>query len=343
MPPWLRSAALVALMLALVGVFLRNANLTDVWHVVRTAHPGLLAAGVGCLFGTYLLRAVRWRIMLAPLGAVSLGYAFRATVIGFATSFVLPARAGEFIRPWLVARREGLDPTATFATIIVERMLDLVAVLVLLGVFLVAFDPGLAALDPALFAAVRGGGLAAAGAAIAGMGVLMVCASRPDLLTRIVAALTGWLPAKPRTLVRDLAAGFAGGLAVVKDPARLGVALAWSVPLWLVIAAQIWVVSRALGVAMPAAGSLLIMALLVVGVAVPTPGAVGGFHEAYRIGATAFFGADNDHAVGAAIVLHAVGFVPTLIAGAWMMAREGLSFSRLGAEAARAKDQEMHR
>ena len=85
------------------------------------------------------------------------------------------------------------------------------------------------------------------------------------------------------------------------------------------------------------------MALLVVGVAVPTPGAVGGFHEAYRIGATAFFGADNDHAVGAAIVLHAVGFVPTLVAGAWLMAREGLSFAGLGAEVSKAKDEEMHR
>lgn len=343
MPPWLRSVALVALMLVLVGIFLRNANLAEVWHVVRTADPLLLASGVACLFGTYVLRAVRWRVMLAPLGAVSLGYAFRATVIGFAASFVLPARAGEFIKPWLVARREGLDPTATFATVVLERMLDLVAVLLLLGLFLVAFDPGLARLDPALFAAVRGGGLAAAGAAVAGMGVLMACASRPDLLQRIVAACTGWLPEKPRALVRDLATGFAGGLAVVKDPARLGLAFAWSVPLWLVIAAQIWLVSRALGVLMPAAGSLLIMALLVVGVAVPTPGAVGGFHEAYRIGATALFGADNDHAVGAAIVLHAVGFVPTLIVGAWLMARDGLSFSRLGAEAARAKDEEMHR
>ena len=68
--------------------------------------------------------------------------------------------------------------------------------------------------------------------------------------------------------------------------AHLALALAWSLPLWLVIAAQIWVVSLALGVMLPLAGSLLVMALLVVGVAVPTPGAVGGFHEAYRLAAT---------------------------------------------------------
>ena len=57
------------------------------------------------------------------------------------------------------------------------------------------------------------------------------------------------------------------------------------------------------------------MALLVVGVAVPTPGAVGGFHEAFRLGATTFYGAPNDRAVGAAIVLHAVSFVPVTALG----------------------------
>jgi uncharacterized membrane protein YbhN (UPF0104 family) len=110
-----------------------------------------------------------------------------------------------------------------------------------------------------------------------------------------------------------------------------------------VITAQIWVVSVGTGVALPWSGAVLVMALLVVGVAVPTPGAVGGFHEAYRIGVTSFFGADNDHAVGAAIVLHAVGFVPTLIAGGWLMAREGLSLTHLGAAVARAKDEETRR
>jgi hypothetical protein len=67
------------------------------------------------------------------------------------------------------------------------------------------------------------------------------------------------------------------------------------------------------------------MAVLVVGVAVPTPGAVGGFHKAYQIGAVAFFGAANDRAVGAALVLHAISFVPVTIAGAIFMAQEGVS------------------
>jgi glycosyltransferase 2 family protein len=305
MRPWLRNTVLVALMLVLVGVFLRNANLAEVWHVMRTAHPGLVAIGVACLFTSYALRALRWQVMLAPLGRTHFGPAFRATVIGFAASFILPARAGEILRPWLLARREGLDTAAVITTIIIERLLDFVTVLVLLAAFFTFFDPGLSAMDPEMFQTVKTWGTRAGYAAVAGM-----------------------------------AGQFAAGLAVVRDPARLALALAWSFPLWFVIGAQIWVVSVAVGVALPPTGALLIMAILVVGVAVPTPGAVGGFHEAYRVAATAFFGADNDHAVGAAIVLHAVGFVPTLVVGAWLMAREGLSLTHLGAEAQRATREE---
>lgn len=343
MRPWLRSILLIALMLILVGIFLRDANLGEVWRVVRGADPGGLAAGVVCLFTTYVLRALRWQVMLAPLGRVHVGPAYRATVIGFAASFVLPARAGEVLRPWLLARREGLDAAAVFATIVIERMLDLVAVVSCLALFLLVFDPGMAAIDASMYATVRTGGLAAAAAAVVGMGMLLGCAARPDLLARAVAGAARWLPAALGAALRGLAQAFVAGLAVVRDPARLGVTLAWSLLLWIVIAAQIWVVSRALGVVFPPSGALLVMALLVVGVAVPTPGAVGGFHEAYRLGVTTFFGIDNDHAVGAAIVLHAVGFVPTLIAGAWLMAREGLSLSRLGAAARQAQDQETPR
>lgn len=342
MPPWLRNTILVALMLVLVGVFLRNANLAEVWHVVRTADPGLVAIGVVCLFTSYVLRTLRWQVMLAPLGPTHFGAAFRATVIGFAASFILPARAGEILRPWLLARREGLDTAALITTIVIERLLDFVTVLVLLAAFFTFFDPGLSAMDPAMFQTVKTWSTRAGYAAMAGMVVLIGAAARPDWLLRVVDAVTAWLPAKLRGVIVGLASQFAAGLAVVREPARLAAALGWSFPLWLVIAAQIWVVSRAVGVALPPSGALLIMALLVVGVAVPTPGAVGGFHEAYRVAATAFFGADNDHAVGAAIVLHAVGFVPTLVAGGWLMAREGLSLTHLGAEAKRAHGEETH-
>ena len=91
--------------------------------------------------------------------------------------------------------------------------------------------------------------------------------------------------------------------------------MAWSIVLWVAIAAASGRSSVAFGIAMPFTGAWLMLAPLVVGVAVPTPGGVGGFHEAFRLGATAFFGADNNTAVGAAIVLHAISVGPVMIVG----------------------------
>ncbi len=71
-----------------------------------------------------------------PIGRARFGPAFRATVIGFTATFLLPGRVGEVLRPYLLARKEGFSAAATFATIVVERVLDLVAVLMLFSFFL---------------------------------------------------------------------------------------------------------------------------------------------------------------------------------------------------------------
>ena len=107
-------------------------------------------------------------------------------------------------------------------------------------------------------------------------------------------------------------------------------ALAWSFPLWLSIAVGIWAVAVAFRLAMPFTGSVLIIALLVLSVAVvPTPGAIGGFHAAFRYGATTFFGAPDDAAVGAAIVLHVLSIGPSLLLGLYFAAQVGMNLSRM--------------
>jgi hypothetical protein len=122
---------------------------------------------------------------------------------------------------------------------------------------------------------------------------------------------------------------FAEGLAVMRRPALVLRAFGLSIPLWLSIALTIWLVARAFHITIPFTGAFLIVALLTVGVAVPTPGAVGGFHYAFRLGVTVFYGVANERAVGAAIVLHAVSFLPVAALGLVFMAQDGLSLGRL--------------
>jgi len=320
----IRTVVVIGLAVGLLAVFLRNADLGRVWASVTAARPDFLLLALALTCGTFIVRAERWQYLLAPLGKTRFSTVFRTTVIGFAASAVLPARAGEVIRPYLLARREGLSATAAFATIIVERILDLVAVLLLMAAFLIWFDPGLESRNSSAFEAVRFGGLVMAPVAIGMLVVMFFMAGHPERLHAWVLKAEAILPARIAAMIARFAQTFAEGFAVVRSPGRLVAAMAWSIVLWIAIASGIWSVSVAFGIAMPFTGAWLMLGPLVVGVAVPTPGGVGGFHEAYRFGATAFFGTNNDIAVGAAIVLHAISIGPVILVGLLFIVQDGL-------------------
>jgi uncharacterized protein (TIRG00374 family) len=325
----LRAALVLVLTLGLLAFFFRGVNLAEVWQRTREADPRFLLAGVLATLMTYALRALRWQYLLAPIGRARFSTALQTTFIGFAASFLLPARPGEVLRPYLLARREGLSPTACFATVILERLLDLVTVLLLFGVFVLVVDPASLSGDPSMYARVKAGGLLAAGASTVGLVVFFFLAGHPEQLGAWALRIEGVLPARLARIVAGLVESFAQGLAVMRRPAHLVGSLALSFPLWLSIALGIWLPSHAFHMTFSYVGSFLVMTLLVVGVAVPTPGQVGGFHTAYKIAVVTFFGVAETTAVGAAIVLHAISFVPVTIIGLIFMAREGLSLGRM--------------
>lgn len=336
----LRTALVSLLAIALFAWFLSSANLGDVWSQVRRARVDLLLAAFVCVATTYWMRALRWQELLAPIGPTRFRTAFRATVIGFAALSVLPARVGDVLRPYLLARREGLPVPATFATIVMERVLDLIAVVTLLALYVWVFaDP--ATLPPRLRAPIAASSLLAALAAAALMGTMWVLATHPERTGALVAQVGRLLPQRLGSRLGGLVATFSSGFAVAREPRALGAALAWSIPLWVTLSAEAWFVTRAFGIRMPFTGSFLLQALLVIGVAVPTPGGVGSFHEAYRIGVTTFFGASNEAAVAAAIVVHAVSFIPIVIVGLIFMTQDGLSMRRLQDMAGTARREEM--
>ena len=320
----IRTVIVVGLAVGLVAIFLRNADLAQVGHSVAAARKDYLLLALGLVAIGFVIRAERWKYLLEPIGHTRFRNVLRTTVIGFGASAVLPARAGEVIRPYLLARKEGISATAAFATIIVERILDLVGVLTLLAMFLVFFDPGLEARDSAVFSAIRYGGFVMAPVAVGALLVMFFLAGHPDRLHAWLLKAEAVFPPRIAAMIARFAKTFVEGFGVVRRPERLLFAVVWSIVLWMSIAGGIWAVSVAFGIGMSFTGSWLMLAPLVVGVAVPTPGGVGGFHEGYRIGATAFFGADNNTAVGAAIVLHAISMLPVAVVALIFIVQDGL-------------------
>jgi uncharacterized protein (TIRG00374 family) len=330
-----RTIVVLAIALALVALFLSNVNLWAVLATIARARPEWVALSLATMFVNLAIRALRWQYLLAPLGETTFATAFRATTVGFAASAVLPARAGEVIRPYFLARQTPKVPngrmtaTAAFATIILERLLDVVTVLALLAAFVFFFGRNLNAVNPTGFALVKWAGASAAAVSMTALVVLFVLAGDPERLGRTMARLEQVLPSKVAGLLAKLAEKFAHGLGAIRRPGRLLASLAWSLPLWLCIALGIWAMAKAFDLAIPFTGSFLMIALLTLGVAVPTPGAVGGFHEAFRVGATMFYGAPDDAAVGAAIVLHLFSIVPSLVLGLFFAAQEGLNLGSM--------------
>jgi uncharacterized protein (TIRG00374 family) len=331
-----RTLLVVALAVGLLAVFLYHVDLRRVGSEIAHAKPEWLVLSFATMLANLAIRAYRWQYLLDPLGKVRFGSAFRATAVGFAASTVLPARAGEVIRPYFLARHEHMSATGAFATIILERLLDIVAVLVLLAAYVFVFGRALEMTNPVAYGLLKWAGATAAAGALAALVILFLLAGSPERLGRAMKRLAAVVPSFAAAIAR-IAEKFARGLGAIRSPSRLFVALVWSFPLWLCIAVGIWAVAVAFRLAMPFTGSFLVVALLVLSVAVvPTPGAIGGFHAAFRYAATTFFGAPDDAAVGAAIVLHALSIGPSLLLGLYFAAQVGVNLSRMRELAATA-------
>jgi uncharacterized protein (TIRG00374 family) len=332
-PRW-HTVFVAALTIGLLWLFFRNVNVGEVWRAILHANPWFLIAAIVVTVLTWILRAVRWLVLLAPVGRARFRTAFRTTVIGFAATFLLPGRVGEILRPFLLARQEGFKATTTFATVIVERLLDVATVMLLFACAL-PFAGVTVGRDIMI-----AGGLSAA-AALGALVVLFVFAGHPERVGQWVERLSRLLPARAATAAARVARAFAEGLAVMRSPGQLVTAAAWSLPLWISIAISIWLTSWAFDLTFPFSGSFLVMMCLAAGVSLPTPGGVGGFHWTYRFAVTTFFGADVDVAAAAAFVLHAVSFVPVTIVGLVCMWQDGLTLAGLRRMRATAEAAEM--
>jgi uncharacterized protein (TIRG00374 family) len=331
--PW-HAIVIAILTIGLLWLFFRNVDIAEAWRAVTHAHVGYITAAVGVMFVVYSLRAQRWLILLRPLGPVRWSTAFRTTVIGFTVIFLLPGRLGEILRPYLLARREGLNAASTFATVIVERLLDVVTVSLLFAgaVLLSGLDVG---------ERVKAAGIVAAAGSATALAILCVLAGHPERLGKFAGRLSRKLPAKVADAVARIVQRFTEGLVVLRSPGRLAIAGIWSVAVWVTIGLSIWLTSRAFDLTLSAIGTFIVVGYLAVGVSVPTPGGVGGFEVLYKEAVTTFFGANPDVGAAAALVLHAVSFVPVTIFGLVLMWREGLTLGGLKSmrEEAKAAEQ----
>jgi uncharacterized protein (TIRG00374 family) len=323
----LAGGALLAILL--LALFFRGVDWGALVEAFRSANHLYLAGVVAVTVLTYFLRAWRWGSLLAPLAPVPLSDLFAATFVGFMTGLLVP-RAGEVVRPYLISRRHPIRTSAGFASIILERLLDVVSVLLLFALYLYVLPTPPAQTRGPLLGYLKLGGALAGVAAVGVLAVLLLLHGHAAAVVAVLRRVLAPIPKRWVDAVAQAVATFAEGLAVLKaSPAHLAVIFGQSILVWLSICLGIWWNNLAFGLDLPFHTSFLMVAFLTVGVAVPTPGAVGGFHEFYLLALTQAFGVDHHTAAAAGIACHALSNLPVLVLGLALLGREGLTMGKV--------------
>ncbi len=328
---YLKFIALLLLAALILWWFGRNLNWAEVRASLAGADWRLLAVGWAIISAAYMVRAVRWRTLLAPLTPASLRELFAATTMGFGAIFLF-GRAGEVVRPVVLPLRDQrVRPGASFVTIMVERLCDMVAVALMFAFNLLWFRAPVG--REAEFVYVRKAGLFL----LLGIALGLIALA---LFKRNSKSIVGWLavrferwrfvPKRVGHAITGLLENLASALKVFVDVRELALTIWWTMLLWASVMTTTWLVMRAFGLSFGFKDALFIMGWALVGSLVPTPGGgAGGFHATTKYGLTAFLGVEENQAAAIAIVLHLAYFAPALFFGIYYFLRSDISIARL--------------
>jgi uncharacterized protein (TIRG00374 family) len=325
-------AALCLLAAALFWWFGRKLNWAEVREAVGRSNPYYLIAGTTIVCISYLIRAFRWGALLKPLGPSRISDLFAATTVGFGTVFLI-GRAGEVVRPVVLPMRDPrVRPSAAFVTIMVERIYDLMAVILLFAVNLVWFRPP-ASLQKE-FPKVRGLGIALLVGLAMGIALLAWFRRNHQAVVGVCTRLFDrwhFIPPRLAKLIVGTLEQLARALRVLVNFNELAETAGWSALLWVGVAFANLLIIRAFGINFGLSQTIFVMGWSLAGSLVPTPGgAAGAFHTATAAGLI-FLGITAETAAAISIVMHIIDFGPALFFGFFYFIRGDLNFSKLRA------------
>jgi len=304
------------------------------WQLVRgslaKANATFITIAVLIICLGYLLRAIRWQALLAPITPSSLKELFATTTVGFAAIFLI-GRAGEIVRPmWLPMRDKRVRPSSALVTLGLERMFDLAALVCFFAVNLLWFVPPPGREEEFKFVELVGV-LMLVGVVLAFV-ALVVYQRISHRVNGWFARLTDrpWLPQRLRTIFLSILEKLAGALAILTDWKEMLLVSFWTFTLWLAISIPTWLVLLAFDLPITFSDSLFIMGFATVSSVVPTPGgAAGAFHTA-TAASLLFLKNDiaREDAAAVSIALHLVYFAPAIVFGLYYFLHGDISIER---------------
>ena len=305
-------------------IFLWRADISDLWDAMQSANYLYVIPGVALYLTSLLWRTLRWKLILSPVGNFRVARLWPVVIVGYASNNVLPVRLGELVRAYFLNTREGVSKATALATILVERVSDGMALLLLVGV--VSLFIPLVDLFKDLGAQTRVPWLLltmALSVPFFSFAFLLVSmAIWPAHVERLLERALNHLPERVRPMASFLSTRFLMGLSALRYPDRLGKIMALSVPVWIFEASMFFLIALGfdLDEYFPSIWNLMGVLILTtatanLGTTIPSGGGGIGPFEFFAQATLVYFAVDVSVASAYVLVLHAALLVPVTIIG----------------------------
>jgi len=315
----------VAVSASMLWLALWNTDFGSISQSLAAAHFVWSIPFLVALFLFYWLKAARWRDLLTTSVSARASDLFPSIMIGYAGTAILPLQMGELVRAYIVGKKYSLPFPLVLSSIGLERIFDLLTILVLLGLTLAT---GQSSPDILIKAGYIIG-------IIVSMGIIFAfwLVTKADSALAVARYLTSWMPSQFSDAILRLLDSVSRGFQSIRQPRLVIRIAANSIIQWSLMGVCIAISLAALQIDVPISGVVLVLVATIVGISLPTgPGYVGNIQFAFVI-ALQHFGIDPAQAIAASVFYHVLAYVAVVVVGFSFLHTSGYGMLELRNEA----------
>jgi len=310
----------------------RKVDINQMWQAFETVNYWYLVPATAALFFSHFLRALRWRYLLDPIRRLDTSSLFSSLIIGYAANSFMPAHLGEFLRAYVLSKKRQISMSPVFATIVVERVIDVFSLLALMALafFIYPFPDW----------AIKSGYIIFAGS----VGLLMLLiflklATSPAM--RFIGFILKPLPETVERKTKAAIEEFLAGILPLKRRHDYVTVVFLSVIIWICYGLVFYSCLHAFDFVeiyqLEWSVNLILLVIPTIAVVVPSsPGYVGTYHYLTQIALT-MFGVPAGPALSFAAIVHGVSILPVLVVGLFFAHHEGMAIRNMSEEASNIK------
>ncbi|MBI3789204.1 MAG: flippase-like domain-containing protein [Ignavibacteriales bacterium] len=325
----------------LAGAFLyaafRGTNFSDLWKSLQNVNYGWVMLLIPIHVASHWLRAVRWSYLLAPVKKnLSKRNLFSAVMVGFMVNNALP-RVGEFVRPYVIGKLEGISKSSAFATVVVERIIDMATFMFTLCLVLF-INPN--TLDPFVSDPASARPIFLVGS-IASLAAFVILFLKSESLFKLLNLFKPIVPKKFDEQFDRIVESFLSGLGVARMRDKFFPIVLLSLLIWLAYALGLYVPFFAFdslaNLHLDFGASVILLTISTIAWVLPAPGALGTYHTFLTVALIKLYGVDSITALSFSIITHETGYIIVTVLGLYYFFKDHLKVSEVTLETADGK------